>query len=114
MGRKTAAGAADDEQPTVKCDTCGRWAYLEETPFADLGEAGTDNAPFQCRGCQRVEALQAQIAECVAAVTKLASCEKCRQVRDKITIIEMRVQSLEEHLQQTPATGRSGEPAAEA
>lgn len=79
----------------MKCDACGRWAYLEETPFADLDEAGTNNTPWQCRGCQRVAALEAQVAECIDALAQRARCEACEQLEGRIADIEAKVQELE-------------------
>lgn len=117
MGRRATAAAADDkqpEQPTVKCDACGRWAYLEETPFADLGEAETENAPFTCRGCQRVEALEAQIAEYVTELARRTKCECCGKGGERIADIETRVQDLEAHAQrdrpEEQSRGRSAAP----
>ncbi|KAH9360855.1 hypothetical protein HPB48_009351 [Haemaphysalis longicornis] len=98
MSRRRAAdsaNSADDERPTVKCDVCGRWDYLEETPFADLDEAGTENTPWQCRGCQRVAALEAQGAECIAALAQRARCEACEQLDGRIADIEAKIQELE-------------------
>ncbi|KAH9375960.1 hypothetical protein HPB48_013852 [Haemaphysalis longicornis] len=98
MSRRRAAtseNSAEDERPTVKCDACGRWAYLEETPFADLDAAGTENTPWQCRGCERVAALEAQVAECMAALAQRARCEACEQLDTRIADIEAKVQELE-------------------
>lgn len=109
MGRRATAATADDEQPeqpTVKCDACGRWAYLEETPFADLGKAEIENAPFTCRGCQRVKALEAQIAEYATELARWTKCECCARGGERISGIETRVRDVEAHTQRDRPEGQ--------
>ncbi|KAH9372188.1 hypothetical protein HPB48_015445 [Haemaphysalis longicornis] len=33
------SGEADERNPNVRCDSCGRWLFLDETPFEDLTSA---------------------------------------------------------------------------
>ncbi|KAH9373842.1 hypothetical protein HPB48_009278 [Haemaphysalis longicornis] len=54
------SGEADERNPNVRCDSCGRWVFLDETPFEDLASAAKGD-PFVCAICLRLAALDARV-----------------------------------------------------
>ncbi|KAH9361491.1 hypothetical protein HPB48_013197 [Haemaphysalis longicornis] len=54
------SGEADERNPNVRCDSCGRWVFLDETPFEDLTSAAKGD-PFVCAICFRLAALNAWV-----------------------------------------------------
>ncbi|KAH9373484.1 hypothetical protein HPB48_009529 [Haemaphysalis longicornis] len=54
------SGEADERNPNVRCDSCGRWVFLDETPFEDLTSAAKGD-PFVCAICLRLAALDARV-----------------------------------------------------
>lgn len=47
--------------PDVQCERCGRWVYLEETPYDDLSSA-EDGGAYVCRLCTKLSSLEERIA----------------------------------------------------
>lgn len=58
MGRSTTREKED--KPEIKCESCGRWVFLDETQFEDLPSAANDE-PFTCTICIRFTALKARL-----------------------------------------------------
>lgn len=54
-------GNDDPEVPNVECGGCGRWCFLEETPFSSIEEA-TDRE-YLCRICVKIEGLTEALQE---------------------------------------------------
>ncbi|KAL1482970.1 hypothetical protein MTO96_033451, partial [Rhipicephalus appendiculatus] len=42
-----------EEHPEIQCDECGRWVFVDETPFSDVASA-TEGGPFTCKLCEKL------------------------------------------------------------
>ncbi|KAG0436390.1 hypothetical protein HPB47_017971 [Ixodes persulcatus] len=64
------------EVPNVECGGCGRWCFLEETPFSSIEEA-TDRE-YLCRICVKIEG----VSEALQKMRKELNAE--REEREKL------------------------------
>lgn len=81
------------DTPQVRCDHCGRWAYLEETEYKTYREArGADG--YVCRLCSRDDALAVKLSALEAETEKL---------RGVVAQLQVQILSL------TTTTGRNAE-----
>lgn len=62
MGRSTTrkTKGTEEDKPEIKCESCGRWVFLDETQFEDVPSAA-NGEPFTCTICVRFTALEARL-----------------------------------------------------
>ncbi|CAN7950139.1 unnamed protein product [Ixodes pacificus] len=114
--RKKGSGNDDPdvpEVPNVECGGCGRWCFLEETPFSSIEEA-TDRE-YLCRICAKIEgvteALQEMRQELNAEREKREKLE--REARETVTLntrLEEMVEAMRKAVEKREAeeTGEGG------
>lgn len=95
--RKGSKTNTKDETPCVKCDSCGRWVYRDETPFLDLAEA--KEVDFKCTLCHTIEDLEEQLTShhrhaCETQRARIETLQKTLQA------ISKQLHHLQQHLSQ--------------
>lgn len=63
-GKGTRKGASNwaADSPDVRCDTCGRWVFLDETPF-ETQEGAASGGPFVCSICCRLSPMEMRMQQ---------------------------------------------------
>lgn len=99
-------GETDD---LVGCDGCGRWCYLEETPFQSVSEA--DSGSFRCNLCVQMEVVQETLKKEIEKERELRRLGEERykadlkDVRDEMTkLLEEKVVELSVKVEAMEAT----------
>lgn len=75
----------NEDRPDIKCDTCGRWVFLDETPFADVA-AAADGGPFTCRLCDKLADLNTRLS--------MLANNRDAALHDKVEALEVRLEEL--------------------
>ncbi|KAL1420344.1 hypothetical protein MTO96_024185 [Rhipicephalus appendiculatus] len=80
-----------EEHPEIQCDECGRWVFVDGTPFSDVASA-TEGGPFTCKLCEK-------LADVNVRLTGL-ECHRDDMLHSKVEALEALVQELTVRLQQ--------------
>lgn len=91
---KKDASIREADVPDVRCDTCGRWVFLDETPF-DTREGAASGGAFVCSICTRLLPMESRMQRQDCLVEEL---------QGKVTALEALVQKLTAKLRETEQT----------
>ncbi|KAH9378710.1 hypothetical protein HPB48_000342 [Haemaphysalis longicornis] len=99
-GKGTRKGASNwaADSPDVRCDTCGRWVFLDETPF-ETQEGAASGGPFVCSICCRLSPMEMRMQQQDCLIEALHS---------KLTTLETLVLELTARLGEPGGAGNDG------
>lgn len=108
MSKGKGRKAAQAEDPLIRCDGCGRWAYISESDFTTSQQA--EEADFVCRLCMIIEKVDMEhkkrseeLAKSMNERMKLLEhsiIEGGGDASDTISTLQSRVTELEHQLEQ--------------
>lgn len=84
-------GHSVNEAPNIQCDTCGRWVYLDETPYKDT-KAAADGGDFSCKICRKIAEITEQM--------QVGECQQCSALGHRVATLEGIVGEMAAKLQQ--------------